>query len=136
MFQMFQKRPQHQQPLPSKPIDYPTGLAVETESEVFFIKGNTKFKYYSQRVFKSWNLVPAKGTSLSVSRFTYGGVLGFRDGTLINNIADGKIYLVSGNKRRHIQSPDVFGRYGLDESKIIRVSAEETNLQEEGEPLV
>jgi hypothetical protein len=63
------------------------------------------------------------------------GKLGFRDGTLIKNIADGRMYLVSQNKRRHIKDPDIFDRYGLDRSKVIEVSDAEAEMHELGEDL-
>jgi len=110
-------------------------VAVRTEAGVYFIKNKTKFKLYSERAVESWRFVTLPGSLSSVSGFTYGGYLGFRDGSLIQNVADGKIYLVSGTKRRHIQSPDVFARYGLDRSLIVEVSETETNLHQEGELL-
>ena len=63
------------------------------------------------------------------------GKLGFRDGSLIKNIADGKMYLVSQNKLRHIVDPDVFDRYGLDRSIIMEVSEAEIKAHELGENL-
>jgi hypothetical protein len=63
------------------------------------------------------------------------GKLGFRDGTLIKNIADGKLYLISQNKKRHIVDPDTFDKYGLDRSQVIEVSAFETSMHELGEEL-
>lgn len=119
-----------------RPVDYPTGLAVDTEGGVYFIKGKTKYKVFSKRVEQSWRFAPVPGSLASVAQFTYGGYLGFRDGSLIKNLADGKIYLVSGNKRRHIKSPDVFIRYGLDRNLVFEVSEAEANLHQEGEPLV
>jgi hypothetical protein len=63
------------------------------------------------------------------------GKLGFRDGTLIKNIADGKMYLISQNKKRHIVSPDTFTKYGLDRNQIIEVGEVEANMHELGENL-
>jgi hypothetical protein len=63
------------------------------------------------------------------------GKLGFRDGTLIKNIADGRIYLVSQNKLRHIVDPDSFTRYGLDRSNVIEVSETEVSAHDLGEKL-
>ena len=63
------------------------------------------------------------------------GKLGFRDGTLIKNIADGKMYLISQNKKRHIVDPDSFIKYGIDRSKVIEVSESEANSHELGENL-
>jgi hypothetical protein len=74
-------------------------------------------------------------TESSLAGIKLVGTLGFRDGTLIKNIADGKIYLISQNKRRHIVSPDSFITYGLDRSKVIEVSEAETNMHEIGDNL-
>ena len=63
------------------------------------------------------------------------GKLGFRDGTLIKNIADGKLYLISQNKKRHIVDPDTFNKYGLDRSQVVEVSAFEVSMHELGEEL-
>ena len=71
----------------------------------------------------------------ALSGMKIAGKLGFRDGTLIKNIADGKIYLISQNKRRHIISPDVFNAYGLDRNMIIEVSEMETNMHDQGDNL-
>jgi hypothetical protein len=54
---------------------------------------------------------------------------------LIKNIADGKLYLISQNKRRHIIDPDTFNKYGLDRSKVIEVSETEVNMHDLGESL-
>lgn len=119
-----------------EPILYPADSAVETEAGVFFIvKGGKCLKVYSPRVVESWkfNLLP--GTLASVSLHKRAGTLGFRNGTIVQNIADSKIYLISANKRLHVQSPDVFTKYGLDENKIVRVSQEEINIHAEGEVL-
>jgi len=61
------------------------------------------------------------------------GKLGFRDGTLIKSVADGKMYLVAQNKLRHIVDPDSFNRYGLDRSKMIEVSEKEISAHDLGE---
>jgi hypothetical protein len=54
---------------------------------------------------------------------------------LIYNWGDGKIYLISQNKRRQITSPDALLKYGIDRGKMIEVSAEEAELQNIGEVL-
>jgi hypothetical protein len=54
---------------------------------------------------------------------------------LIKNIADGKLYLISQNKKRHIVDPDTFIKYGLDRSKVIEVSEAEANMHDIGESL-
>ena len=74
-------------------------------------------------------------TESAVSGMKLAGKLGFRDGTLIKNIADGKLYLISQNKKRHIVDPDTFNKYGLDRSQVIEVSAFEISMHELGEEL-
>jgi hypothetical protein len=132
----FQKTPKlpEIQPIRTK-TKFPSGLFVNVGEAIYYIKGDTKFKLYSYRVFSSWNAFAVLATPEALSGFKYGGTLGFRDGTLIHNIADGKMYLVSANKRRHIVSPDVFDKYGLDESRVLRVSEAEISLHEEGAEL-
>lgn len=80
-----------------------------------------------------FNIVEASDSA--VKHIPVAGKIGFRDGTLIKNIADGRIYLVSHNKRRHIVNPDVFDKYGLRCDDVLTVSEDETNLHEEGEVL-
>lgn len=134
----FQAKKVQPAPRPIRtPTKFPTGIfvcVVETNT-FYYIKGKTKFKVYSDRVFSSWDRPASWAMEIALRDFTYGGLLGFRDGTLIHNIADGKMYLVSANKRRHIVSPDVFEKYGLDESRVLRVSEAEISLHEEGEQL-
>lgn len=133
---LFKRTPTPEpKPLVDVKTNYPSGLFVDTGDAVYYIKGGTKFKCFTYRVFLSWNAEPVFGTLESLGGFINGGSLGFRDGTLIHNISDGRMYLVSANKRRHITSPDVFDRYGLNRERVIEVSDAETRLHAEGEPL-
>jgi hypothetical protein len=132
----WRQKPQQRVSSPvDSPVDYPSGVAVQTEAGVYFIKGKTKFKVFSDRVTESWRFDLLPGSLASVSKFKAGPPLGFRNGTLMRNLSDGKIYLISDNKRRHITNPDVFGRFGFDVDTIFLVSDEECNLHEEGEVL-
>jgi hypothetical protein len=83
----------------------------------------------------SWLFTTVDATESAISDIKLVGKLGFRDGTLIKNIADGKIYLISQNKRRHVVSPDIFIQYGLDRSSILEVSDLEVNMHDLGENL-
>lgn len=119
----------------TNPVVLPSGLAVKTNSGVYWIKDNKRFKLISDRAAKSWSFPTVFATDQAVSGIKIVGKLGFRDGTLIKNIADGKMYLISQNKRRHIISPDTFIKYGLDRSNIVEVSESETNMHDIGENL-
>jgi hypothetical protein len=119
----------------TNPVILPSGLAVKTDSGVYWVKDGKRFKLISDRAAKSWVFPTVYATDQAVSGMRVVGKLGFRDGTLIKNIADGKIYLISQNKRRHIVNPDSFDKYGLDRSNIVEVSDSETNMHDLGENL-
>jgi len=121
--------------LVESPTSFPSGIAVKTDKATYWIKDGKRFKLISDRAAKSWafTTVNAKESALSTTKVV--GKLGFRDGTLIKNIADGKLYLISQNKRRHIVSPDVFDKYGLDKYSVVEVSEAETNMHNLGEQL-
>ena len=119
----------------TNPVMLPSGLAVKTDSGVYWVKDGKRFKLISDRAAKSWSFPTVLATDKAVAGIKIVGKLGFRDGTLIKNIADGKIYLISQNKRRHIVSPDSFEKYGLNISNIVEVSDSETNMHDLGENL-
>jgi hypothetical protein len=89
----------------------------------------------SDRAANSWLFTTVNATESALSGIKLVGRLGFRDGTLIKNIADGKMYLISQNKRRHVVSPDIFIQYGLDRSDLLEVSDLEVNTHDLGENL-
>jgi hypothetical protein len=124
-----------QSTLITSPTNFPSGLAVKTDSGSYWIKDGKRFKLISDRAEKSWGFKTISATDSALTNIKLVGKLGFRDGTLIKNIADGKMYLISQNKRRHIVSPDIFIKYGLSKSDLIEVSDIETNMHDLGENL-
>lgn len=130
---MFKKKTQTKTVI--DPIVFPSGLAVKTEKAIYWIKDGKRFRLISDRAANSWAFTTVKATEQAVSLMKVAGKLGFRDGSLIKNIADGKMYLISQNKRRHIVDPDSFDRYGLDRSKLIEVSELEAAAHDLGENL-
>ena len=119
----------------TSPTNFPSGVAVKTNTATYWIKDGKRYKLISDRAAKSWSFTEINATENSVSHMKVAGKLGFRDGTLIKNIADGKMYLISQNKKRHIVDPDIFIKYGLDRSKLIEVSESETSIHDLGEDL-
>ena len=119
----------------SQPTNFPSGIAVKTDKATYWIKDGKRFKLISERAAISWMFTTVNATEAALSGIKLVGKLGFRDGTLIKNISDGKMYLVSQNKLRHIISPDVFIRYGLDRSKMVEVSQNEFEAHDLGEDL-
>ncbi len=117
------------------PTNFPSGIAVKTDKDTYWIKDGKRYKLISSRAADSWSFTTVDATESALSGFKLAGKLGFRDGTLIKNIADGRIYLVSQNKLRHIVDPDSFTRYGLDRSNVIEVSETEVSAHDLGEKL-
>ena len=121
--------------LVTSPTSFPSGIAVKTSSGTYWIKDNKRFKLVSDRAEQSWSFTTVLAEDSALSNIKVVGKLGFRDGTLIKNIADSKIYLISNNKRRQVVDPDSFAKYGLDRNKLIEVSDLESNMHDIGDPL-
>jgi len=119
----------------SQPTNFPSGIAVQTDKATYWIKDGKRYRLISERATKSWSFTTVKATEAALSGIKLVGKLGFRDGSLIKNIADGKMYLVSQNKLRHIVDPDIFIKYGLDRSNLIEVSEAEVKAHDLGEIL-
>jgi len=111
----------------------PSGLIAHTEKGYFYIKGGKKFKFVSERAMLSWNLPVVKTNEGMLSKLMTAGTLGFRDGSLVQDISDGKIYLISDSKSRHIVNPDVLEWIEAD---ILKAGQKEILVHEEGEPLI
>ena len=119
----------------SQPTNFPSGIAVKTDKDTYWIKDGKRYRLISDRAAKSWSFTTVNATEAALTGIKVVGKLGFRDGTLIKNIADGRIYLVSQNKLRHIVDPDSFTKYGLDRSKVLEVSEAEVSAHDLGEKL-
>ena len=117
----------------SQPTNFPSGIAVKTDKDTYWIKDGKRYRLISDRAAKSWSFTTVNATEAALTGFKLAGKLGFRDGALIKNIANGKIYLVSQNKLRHIVDPDSFIRYGLNRSSVIELTAAEVLAHDLGE---
>jgi ribosomal protein S4E len=117
----------------SQPTNFPSGIAVKTDKDTYWIKDGKRYRLISDRAAKSWSFTTVSATEAALTVFKVAGKLGFRDGALIKNIADGRIYLVSQNKLRHIVDPDSFIRYGLNRSDVVEVSEAEVSAHDLGE---
>lgn len=127
-----------QQYYPVTPQVYPAGTAVVTSEGRYFInKDGKRYRITTDAIWDSWKFPltvytsePAlQGYPIALSR------LGFRDGSLLNNIADGKLYVVSGGVLRHIVDPLVFTRLGVSQQDAVVVSDAEINIMKQGEAI-
>lgn len=120
---------------PTSKTEYPYGTCVETESGRWFIRDKVRFRIPTDRILESWsfNIIPS--TDAAVSHYKIAGKLGFRDGTLIQNIADGKIYMIAASKKRHVVNPDFLEKILLNRVPLTRVSNDEAWLHSDGEVL-
>lgn len=122
---------------PTSPTEYPAETFVHTEKGYFYILSeHRRFFIITKRVLDSWSPQRVvETTEAAVAGYRVAAKLKFRNGSLIHNLADGKIYLVSQGKRRHVTSPDVLTKLNARYEDVVRVSLEEINLHEEGAPL-
>ena len=118
-----------------QPTNFPSGIAVKTDKDTYWIKDGKRYRLISNRAAQSWCFTTVLATEAALTGIKLAGKLGFRDGSLIKNLADGRMYLVSQNKLRHIVDPDSFNRYGLDRSKVVEVSDKEISAHDLGENL-
>lgn len=111
---------------------YPiSGIFYHTDKGIFYIKSGKRYKVFSDTCFRSWGSQAIDTSFENLSHIPYGGILGFRDGTIIHNLADGKIYVVSDGKRLHLKTPYVYPKGWIEANKII-VSDQEVNLHKDG----
>lgn len=138
---LWPKRPKTQSrvSLPREPVDFPAGIAVRTEKGVYKIHTDGKrYRIPTQRVLDSWSfpfVVDASEASLANYPVAVSKI-GFRDGTLLNNIADGRLYLVSAGRLRHVVDPSVLERMGINHLMATVVSEAEINLMRQGEAII
>ena len=116
--------------------DFPQGTVVKTEKGRFFINGKTRKPIRHDKIFKSWSFPFVVETNeASLSKFLVASPLGYRDGTLIRDISDNAIYLISGQKRRKIVDPEALLMLGLEVSDAMWVSHKDVLIHQEGNDL-
>lgn len=113
------------------PKEVYNGVAYIHDAIPYYIKNQKIYKFVSMRAWHSWYLMPALVHGLP--DLPVGGTLGFRDGSLIQNAKDGRIYLISDAKRRLITVP--LGDLGFDISDVEEVSDAEIQFHTEGEDI-
>lgn len=119
--------------------EFPPGTYLLTEKGYFFVQSTTKrYRFSTRRVLDSWapqRIVEASEAEPGVKKLKVAAKMRFRNGSLLYSQANGKMYLISENKRRHITNPDWLENLSLNRRDAVWVSDDEINLHEEGEPL-
>jgi hypothetical protein len=123
--------------LPTTPTEYPVGTFVESEKGYFLIaKDSKRYRILSTRILDSWRpLRIAKTTEKALAKYRIAAKLKFRNGSLIHNLADGRIYLIVDGKRHPVVSPDVLERIGAVGRDIVTVSKQEVEMHPLGEEI-
>lgn len=142
---MYLRRRSSADLLPNAPQEYPSGTFIHTEKGYFYIVNQSKrYRLITERVLKSWSPQRVvKTTEAAVSKYRIAAKMKFRNGSLIWNLSDAKLYLIENGKRRWVKSPDAFERIGVTYPNkfsyypkgVIVVSETELNLHELGEDL-
>lgn len=125
---------------PTKALnEYPQGTFIKSEKGYFYVLSSARrLRFTSTRVLDSWapqRIVEVSESDAAVSKMRVAGKMKFRNGSLLYCQADGKMYLVSDNKIRHIRSPDILSGLNMRRQDAVWVSYDETQLHEEGVPL-
>lgn len=129
---------------PLGPVAYPAGTFIKTEKGYFYIAGaNKRYRITSVRVLNSWSPPRVVDTTeAAVAGFRVVAKMKFRNGSLIWNLSDAKLYLIENGKRRWLKNPAWFDWLGVEYTKhaifpknAICVSADEIALHELGEDL-
>lgn len=97
---------------------------VNEHAEYFYINRDGKRYRMTEPVRASWKFARAAVTTeAALSNYPISLTkLPYRDGTLLNNYADGKLYLVSAGRLRLVASPSVLPRLGMKRSDALVVS--------------
>lgn len=125
---------------PTTPLsEFPQGTFIHTEAGYFMVTGaGRRFRFSTTRVLNSWapqRIVSTTEDNPAVKKLKVVAKMKFRNGSLLYSQADGKMYLVSDNKVRHITNPDILTGLNIARQDAVWVSIDEIKLHEEGEPL-
>ena len=98
------------------------------------MKDGKRYRIPTQRILDSWNYPLIVDTSeAALAKYPVAVTkVGFRDGSLLNNIADGRLYLVSAGALRRVTDPAVLTRLGVTRNDAVVVSDAEIQIMKQG----
>ena len=107
-------------------------MAVKDENNIYYyINTNTKYIISSKRILDSWNFKYILEVNSSSLKGFKDSRLGFRNGSLVRSIHDGKYYVITESKKRLVTNPDVLESF----PPALLVSEDELNLHSNGDNL-
>lgn len=125
--------------IPLVPTKYPVGTFVSTEEGYFYVQSTRRLRVL-ERVLNSWSpprVVPSSEKALV--NLKKSGRLLFRNGTIIEDVSNQKVYLIENALKRPLVSPDAYSLLGIKYNErynsIMPVSKEEAEMHELGSEL-
>ena len=125
-----------EEPRPSGRVNYIDGLAVETELGYYLVRRGVRVPFPSKRVFDTWGLHAIRSSEAACQHLPVVGIMGIREGSLVVDFMDNKLYMISGGKRRLVSNPSFLEDLQIDPIEAIVVSHEEILLHSEAEVII
>jgi hypothetical protein len=112
----------------------PSGVFIRTKArQAYYVKGPTAHPV-SEIHLQSWSASPLPVTDMAFATLDIGKPIGFRDGTVVKDFADGIMYLISDSKRRKVTSAETLASLGG--KRVVLVAPTEYILVHgEGQPI-
>lgn len=124
---------------PNKKVLYPkwTFVYCQDTDEYFLIWNKPyKKKFISERAFLSWSHDPIIASKESLSGYALNGRLGFRSGTLLQQIGTTQQFLVTDSVVRAIKTPDLYDVLGYNYYDAIIISESELEFHTKGDDII
>jgi len=117
--------------------NYPDGtlLQVSGEAGVWLIQNGKKRPFHSKTALVSrFDVSKIIQVSKSdIDAYDFGPPIRFQNYSLLKSIESGRVYLLDGDYKRYIESPEVFRAIGFNPEEIIEVPNSEFNGYSDGE---
>lgn len=120
--------------LPTKPVEYPTGLCVSVNGNHYYVNGKFVHPIIGSRILESWRFpFVVKTSDEALTNYVRAAKLGFRDGSIIRSIKSSTIYIISKREKRPLSNPDLLALFGRALKDVPWVSEDELQLHATGE---
>lgn len=118
-----------------------TFVRIKDTNQYYLLLEKSKMEFISERAFRSWGRPYVLATKESISGYTNWRKIGFAVGSMIESMADGTLWFLSGKdllapERRQISTPDFFNVLGFDMNDVYVVSLPEIDFHVRGEDII